>query len=131
TTTKLNGAQQSKVRNYYRRQHSTEFKSTYDEVEKWKEENAALDRAIPTTMVAKEMEKPRETFMLVRGEYDKKGDKVEPGVPAILPPLPAGAPTNRLGLAQWLVDPGHPLTARVTVNRFWQQYFGTGLVKTT
>jgi hypothetical protein len=81
-------------------------------------------------MVAKEMEKQRETFMLMRGEYDKRGDKVEPGVPAILPPLPRGAPTNRLGLAKWLVDPSHPLTARVTVNRFWQQYFGVGFVKT-
>ncbi|HXJ76995.1 MAG TPA: DUF1553 domain-containing protein, partial [Candidatus Dormibacteraeota bacterium] len=80
--------------------------------------------------VAKEMDKPRETFMLMRGEYDKKGDKVTPGLPAFLPPFPSGAPTNRLGLARWLVDPNHPLTARVTVNRFWQQYFGVGLVKT-
>ena len=130
TTTKLNGAQQTKVRNYYRRQHSPEFKATFVEVEKWREEESATDKAIPTTMVAKEMEKPRETFMLMRGEYDKKGDKVAPGVPAMLPPLPKDAPTNRLGLAMWLVDPSHPLTARVTVNRFWQQFFGVGLVKT-
>jgi hypothetical protein len=82
-------------------------------------------------MVAKEMSTPRETFMLVRGEYDKKGDKASPGVPSILPPFPKDAPTNRFGLAQWLLDPNHPLTARVIVNRFWQQYFGVGLVKTT
>ena len=100
-------------------------------MDKWREEDATIERAIPMTMVAREMDKPRDTFMLVRGEYDKKGDKAEPGVPAILPPWPDGAPTNRLGLARWLVDPSHPLTARVTVNRFWQQYFGTGLVKTT
>jgi hypothetical protein len=130
TASKLNGPQAAKVRNFYRREHSPEFKKLFDKMDQWKEEDAAIDKAIPVTMVAKEMEKPRETFMLMRGEYDKKGDKVEPGVPAILPPLPAGAPTNRLGLAKWLVDPSHPLTARVTVNRFWQQYFGVGFVKT-
>ncbi|MFM8470614.1 MAG: DUF1553 domain-containing protein, partial [Limisphaerales bacterium] len=64
-------------------------------------------------------------------EYDKKGDKVSAGVPAVLPPLPAGSPTNRLGLAQWLVAPENPLTSRVWVNRTWEKFFGTGLVKTT
>jgi hypothetical protein len=131
TATKLAGNQQTKVRNYYRRGHSTEFKKMFDDVEKWREEDGAIEKAIPLTMIAKEMDKPRDAFILMRGEYDKKGDKVEAGVPAILPPLPKGAPTNRLGLARWLVDPSHPLTARVTVNRFWQQYFGVGLVKTT
>jgi mono/diheme cytochrome c family protein len=131
TTTKLSGPQATKVRDFYRREHSPEFKELFAKTDKWKEEDAAIDKAIPVTMVAKEMEKQRETFMLIRGEYDKKGDKVQPGVPAILPPLPAGAPTNRLGLAKWLTDPSHPLTARVTVNRFWQQYFGVGFVKTT
>ncbi len=131
TAKKPSGAQQTKVRNYFRRSHSPEFKKVFDDVAKWREEDEAIEKAIPTTMVAKEMDKPRDTFMLVRGEYDKKGDKVGPGVPSILPPLPKDAPTNRLGLAQWLVDPAHPLTARVTVNRFWQQYFGVGLVKTT
>jgi hypothetical protein len=130
TTKKLADNQKTKVRNYYRRLHSPEFKEMFASVEKWREEDSAIDKAIPTTLVAKEMDKPRETFMLIRGEYDKKGDRVEPGVPSILPPLPPGAPTNRLGLARWLVDPSHPLTARVTVNRFWQQYFGVGIVKT-
>ena len=131
TSDKLSGPQAVKVRNYYRRANSDEFKALFESMDKWREEDAAIDKAIPITMVAKEMEKPRDTFMLVRGEYDKKGDKVGPGVPAILPPLPANAPTNRLGLAKWLVDPSHPLMARVTVNRFWQQYFGVGFVKTT
>ena len=67
----------------------------------------------------------------MRGEYDKKGEQVSAGVPAVLPPLPAGAPTNRLGLAQWLVAPENPLTARVWVNRTWEKFFGYGLVKTT
>ena len=81
-------------------------------------------------MVMQEMDKPRDTFMLVRGQYDKRGDKVTPDVPAFLPPIPPGAPANRLGLARWLVDPSHPLTARVAVNRYWQMFFGTGFVKT-
>ncbi len=85
---------------------------------------------IPTTMVMAEMKKPRDTFVLARGDYRNQTDKVEPGVPAILPKLPEGAPLNRLTLAQWLVDPGHPLTSRVAVNRFWQMYFGYGIVKT-
>ncbi|MCC6419501.1 MAG: DUF1549 domain-containing protein, partial [Gemmataceae bacterium] len=90
-----------------------------------------LNDTIPTTMVMEEMPTPRATHVLIRGEYDKKGPKVSPGLPASLPPLPSGAPNNRLGFARWLVDPSNPLTARVTVNRYWQLYFGTGLVKTT
>src|SRR5262245_3320394 len=69
--------------------------------------------------------------ILFRGQYDKPKDKVTPATPAILHPLPAGAPKNRLGLAQWLVDAENPLTARVVINRFWQEIFGTGLVKST
>src|SRR5262249_4632845 len=68
--------------------------------------------------------------MLIRGAYDKKGDMVTATVPAVLLPLPADAPHNRLALAHWLVDPNHPLTARVTVNRQWQTFFGAGLVRT-
>ncbi len=130
-TKNLSTDQQVNVRNYYRRQHSAEFKKLFDDVTRWREENAAVDGAIPTTLVAKEMKESRDTFMLQRGEYDKKGDKVGPGVPSILSPFPAGAPTNRLGLAQWLVNPDHPLTARVIVNRYWQQAFGVGIVKTS
>jgi hypothetical protein len=89
-----------------------------------------LDDSIPATLVMAELPKPRDTFILERGQYDKKREKVEAAVPAVLGSLPKDAPHNRLGLANWLVDPNHPLTARVTVNRFWQQFFGTGLVKT-
>ncbi len=127
---KFNAEQKKKVRSVYRRLHSPDYKVMFEDVEKWKEENDAVEKAIPTTMVAKEMEKPRDTFMLIRGEYDKRGDKVSPGVPSILPPWPNDQPTNRLGFARWLLQPDHPLTSRVTVNRFWQQYFGTGFVKT-
>lgn len=78
-------------------------------------------------------EKPGEAmaYILFRGEYDKRRDPVKPDTPKSLPPLPPELPKNRLGLAQWLLRPEHPLTARVTVNRFWQEVFGTGIVKTS
>src|SRR6185295_15907326 len=70
-------------------------------------------------------------YVLFRGQYDKQKDKVIAGTPGVLHAMPPGAPTNRLGLAQWLISPENPLTARVTVNRFWQEIFGVGLVKST
>ncbi|HYT88445.1 MAG TPA: PSD1 and planctomycete cytochrome C domain-containing protein, partial [Gemmataceae bacterium] len=97
-------------------------------------ERKALDtlkKSVLITMVMEERPQPRDTFVLLRGAYDKYGEKVGPGVPACLPPLPKEVPNNRLGLAKWLVDRSNPLTARVTVNRLWQMHFGTGLVKTT
>lgn len=94
-------------------------------------EREAMERTFPTVMVMKEMAERRPTNILIRGEYNKPGERVEPGLPAMLPPLPAGEPNNRLGLARWMVSKDNPLTARVTVNRFWQMIFGTGLVKTS
>ena len=93
-------------------------------------EREALWASFPTVMVMEELAERRPTFRLERGAYDNPAEEVSPGVPAVLPPLPEGVEANRLSFARWLVDPGHPLTARVTVNRFWQTYFGTGLVKT-
>ena len=69
-------------------------------------------------------------YILFRGEYDKRKDPVKPSTPAALPAFPAETPANRIGFAKWLLQPEHPLTARVNVNRFWQEVFGTGLVKT-
>lgn len=89
-----------------------------------------LDAMIPRTLIAQEMDKPRQAYILKRGEYDLRDAKVGRGIPAALGQLPKGAPQNRLGLAQWLVDRQNPLTSRVLVNRIWQQHFGTGLVKT-
>jgi hypothetical protein len=82
-------------------------------------------------MVMQDGPTTRETHVLLRGAYDHPGEKVTPGVPSVLPPLPAGAPNNRLGLAKWVIDPSNPLPARVAVNRFWQNAFGTGIVKTS
>ncbi len=89
-----------------------------------------LNREIPSTMVMADMAKPRDTFVLKRGDYRLQGDKVLPNTPIVLPALPSDAPRNRLTLAKWIIDPANPLTARVAVNHFWQMYFGVGLVKT-
>ena len=85
---------------------------------------------LPKVMIMAD-DKVRETFLLNRGEYQKPGAKVTFTTPAFLPPLPKDAPKNRLGLAQWLISAEHPLTSRVAVNRFWQNLFGLGLVKTS
>src|SRR3954470_22924836 len=106
------------------------LRTAYRELKALPVEKDDLVKQIPTTMIMAEMAKPRETYILARGDYRNQTDKVQPGVPAILPPLPKDAPLNRLTLAKWLVDPAHPLTARVAVNRYWQNYFGYGIVKT-
>lgn len=84
-----------------------------------------------TTLVMQERPTQPRAWVLQRGEYDQRLEEVGAAVPAVLPPLPAGSNANRLALARWLVDPAHPLTARVMVNRLWQSVFGVGLVKTS
>jgi len=81
--------------------------------------------------VMHERDKAAMAYLLNRGEYDKRQGEVKPDTPDALPPMPAELPKNRLGLARWLIRPENPLTARVTVNRFWQEVFGTALVRTT
>jgi hypothetical protein len=104
--------------------------STWKNLLELRDQRQRLIDSFPTVTVMQDSAPARETHLLVRGAYDRPGEKVDPGVPGVLPPLPAGAPNNRLALAQWLVDRGNPLTARVAVNRFWQNYFGAGLVRT-
>ncbi len=94
-------------------------------------EKEAFEDTLPTVMVMQELPEPRQTHVLIRGNWDTPGEEVAPGTPSWLAPMPSDAPRNRLGLAQWLTDPSNPLTARVVVNRYWEKYFGTGLVKTT
>jgi hypothetical protein len=86
---------------------------------------------ISEIMVMQELTEPKPAFVLKRGAYDMRGDTITATTPRVLPPLPANVRRNRLGLARWLVDPQHPLTARVAVNRFWQMMFGRGLVETS
>ena len=90
-----------------------------------------LRGSIPKVMVMQDMPTPRKTWVLSRGVYSKPGDEVTANVPETLPQLPTGETINRLALARWIVSDENPLTARVTVNRIWQQFFGIGLVKTT
>lgn len=95
------------------------------------DEYLRLQRGLPTTMVMHELPSPRPAHILTRGQYDAPGEAVEPNVPEkLIASWPADTPHNRLGLAKWLTQPNHPLTARVVVNRYWAQLFGTGLVKT-
>jgi hypothetical protein len=90
----------------------------------------AREPKIETSMVVQERSRPRQTNIHLGGDFTRKGDAVGPGVPSVLPPLKTSSPPDRMDLARWLVDPKNPLTARVTVNRVWQVYFGKGLVET-
>jgi hypothetical protein len=114
----------------YFRSISPALKPVRDQLAEAQKRQKELKVQTPTTLVMVERKEPRETHVLARGNFLNPGDKVTPGVPAFLPPLPAGEPDNRLTLAHWLVSPDNPLTARVTMNRFWGQYFGHGLVET-
>jgi hypothetical protein len=124
-------AQSDKIALYFlERDAPQHIQSAWKQVTELRNQQQRFIETLPTVMVMQERPNPRDTFVLLRGAYDRPGEKVNPGLPAVLPPLPAGYPNNRLGFARWLVDPSNPLTARVMVNRFWQMYFGVGLVKT-
>jgi len=124
--------QADKLRKFFRETQATDYLAAKKSAEDARKAKTDFDKLIPSVMVMAEMEKPRDTFIKVRGAYDKNGEKVEAAFPAFLP-KPATTSTNRLtrlDLARWLASPQHPLTARVAVNRFWAMMFGTGLVKT-
>ncbi len=128
--TDLDPQEQDVLRRYYRRNHSPQLKEVYDALQTLRGDAEELLKTLPITLVMQERDDRRQTYVLNRGEYDQPRDKVSPGVPAVLAASIERSPTDRLGLARWLVDQDHPLTARVTVNRLWQQLFGVGLVKT-
>jgi hypothetical protein len=123
---------QARLSEYFLTYESPEnYRKLYAQLINLRDEKQKLEKAITTTMVMGEMTKPRDTFVLGRGQYDNPKEKVTPGVPSFLSPLPSGAPLNRLTLAKWIVDSKNPLTARVAVNRYWESFFGTGFVKTS
>ena len=125
-----NDAERKAVESYFLASVPNPIREYEAKLQAAKNELAEYQENVPTTMVMKEA-KPRDAFVLVRGEYDKPAAKVARGVPAVLPPLPADAPADRLALAKWIVARNNPLTARVWVNREWERFFGMGLVKTT
>ena len=120
------------LRTYYLSEHDSLYGRIDAEHQAIKSRERELAKARGTVMVMGDVDKPRMTYVLGRGNYasPQENRPVEPGVPTALPPLADDAPPNRLGLAQWLVDPNHPLTARIAVNRYWMMLFGTGLVET-
>ncbi|MFO0910149.1 MAG: DUF1553 domain-containing protein [Isosphaeraceae bacterium] len=125
--------QQRMLDSYYREHVDSELSRSESRLAELRKQKTELEKTIPTVMVMEDLAKPRPTYLLKRGRYDMPDTTkpVDAGVPSCLPPLPPGVPANRLGLARWLVSPDNPLTARVIVNRVWQQHFGNGLVKTS
>ena len=130
---KRNGNQQTQIREYYRRNVSTDegLKKLYADITDFQNKRNALNNSLTTTLVMQERSEPRGAYILERGEYQHRGEQVYPKTPAVLPQIVKGSPPNRMTLAKWLVSRKHPLTSRVTVNRLWQNVFGSGIVKTS
>ncbi len=126
---KRNDEQKKLVRDHYLSRFP-ETQKLQQGLEADRRQLTSLRNSVLITMVMEERKEPRPSYVLIRGNYDKYGEKVAPAVPQALHPFPADGPKNRLGLARWLMARDNPLTARVVVNRTWQQFFGTGLVKT-
>ncbi len=114
----------------YLHHRDTAYRQLLQAVQSAREKEQAVVKEVMEVMVMQDMDHPRKAYVLERGLYDQKGEVVEPGVPAVLGVFPGDLPRNRLGLAQWLFAPDHPLTARVAVNRYWMLLFGQGLVST-
>ncbi len=118
------------IRTYYLRQNDADYGRVAEERDWIEYFSSSVRKRVPSTMVMGELEQTRPTFMLRRGQYDQPEDEVKAATPGFLPAMPATLTNNRLGFAKWLVSAENPLTARVTVNRLWQQFFGVGIVRT-
>ncbi len=132
STAQLTGGEREALDVYYLYRRDAATRATLDRLRKVDAERRLIARRAATTLVMNERQdaKPM-AHVLYRGQYDQLRDEVEPNVPAVLPSMSESVPRNRLGLAQWLIDSSNPLTARVAVNRFWQEVFGIGIVKTS
>jgi hypothetical protein len=122
--------QRMELSRYWCEQNDPKFKGLEDQLSTEEADYAKLDATVPDVMIMQEMPKPRIQHVFLRGQYDHPGDVVQPHIPAVFNPLPAGAPNNRLGLAEWIASPQNPMTSRVEVNRIWDKCFGTGIVAT-
>ena len=120
----------AELRDYYLHNQSEVYRQALADLQTARKQHGELVDSIAEIMVMRELPKPRPTFALKRGAYDAPGERVASDTPACLPTMAEDLPRNRLGLARWLTDPAHPLTARVAVNRYWQMLFGRGLVST-
>ncbi len=127
---KLTGAVREDLFAYFLATESAPFKTGLALLLELRKRASELVDSVPEIMVMTELQKPRPTFVLKRGAYDVPAERVEPATPASLPSFAASWPRNRLGLVRWLLEPNHPLTARVAVNRWWQAFFGRGIVAT-
>ena len=127
-TTDIDEPTRAKLRRYYLAVADADYQKQLAVIRALREECSKLADGIPEIMVMRESSRRRQTYVLKRGAYDARGDQVSPTTPAVLPDFPEQLPKNRLGLARWLMDSDHPLTARVAVNRYWQMLFGQGLV---
>ncbi len=128
---KLTAKEREEVFDWFLAVFSPRQKQELQELHALRDELRKFIEPIPEIMTMVELPQPKPAYLLKRGAYDAHGEAVIASTPAALPPFPAGQPTNRLGLARWLLQPDHPLTARVTVNRLWQMMFGRGLVETS
>jgi hypothetical protein len=126
----LTASEKDAFQSYFLHREYGEYQSLMDQLGTLRDERQTIARRGTVTHVQNERNDEPFAHILYRGMYDQPREKVQPAVPSALPPMPASYPKNRLGLAKWLVDESNPVTARVTVNRFWQELFGTGLVKT-
>ncbi|HEV7281088.1 MAG TPA: DUF1553 domain-containing protein [Pirellulaceae bacterium] len=127
----LTDAEKNELYEWHLQYRTPEWRDLVAKVSSLEGEKKAVEDRGTIAHVMQEKPTPAIAFVLARGEYDQKKEEVKAGTPAMLPPMDEALPRNRLGLAKWLIEPDHPLTARVTANRYWQEVFGVGLVRTS